>query len=141
MKSSVPIYSFLVTFFLLTSCNSMVTKDSALYVLGKVTDEYGIALSDVAVNVGLLQTVTDGRGCFLFDGEYPEHPISITMSKVGYTNIKEEKPYSGYFIRAMITKINSTQTSQIVWTELDLSDPNIYVSCEGENLERFRIKS
>lgn len=127
----------LIIWFMVGGCSTIVTSDSILYIVGKVTDESGLGINDVVVNLGLLQTVTDEDGCFEFDGLYSAIPARINISKIGYVTIEEEKPFSGYFIKATIIKINSSKVSRLVWTELDISDPNLYVGCEGENLDRF----
>ncbi len=56
-------------------------------------------------------------------------PIKIMISKVGYMTIREERPYSGYYIGAMLTKSDSPNHGKIVWEELDISDPNLHVNC------------
>ncbi len=122
-------YLAAILFLPISGCVPMYTTDSALYVLGKVTDENGLAVGKATVSLGDLKTKTDANGCFLFDGEYPEHPIKIMISKVGYMTIREERPYSGYYIGAMLTKSDSPNHGKIVWEELDISDPNLHVNC------------
>ncbi len=126
-------YLTLGLYVLLSGCGWMSTTDSVLYISGRITNEDGLALSDITVDINGLQATTDLHGCFLFDGEYPEHPIKITISKAGYKVVREEKPYSGYFIRVMLSKTDSPKSNQLAWTELDISGPSLHVNCETEN--------
>ena len=118
-----------LTCLLISGCVSITTSDSVLYVLGKVTDERSIAVTGATVNLGELETITDENGCFLFDGVYPAHPINIEISKIGYKTIREERPYNGYYIGALLTKLSSQDHGELTWRELDISDPNFHVNC------------
>lgn len=141
MRMSLLILILLIGACSLKSDEHFVTAivDSAMYITGKVIDRSGTPLIGADVSIGFMETKTDEDGCFEFDGDHPEFPIDIRISKAGFTTIRESKQYSGYFIVATVARANSSEIGQLVWTELDLSNPNVYVSCEGENLERFRV--
>lgn len=133
-------------FFLLSSCewdgttySEILIVDSTIFVVGKVIDEDRVPVSDVTVSIGNENIKTDSHGCFLFDYDDVSHPINLTIFKAGYSDIKENKPYSAYYVRSILTKTDSIKTSRVDWIELDIENPNLWVDCEGKNLEQFRV--
>ncbi len=114
-----------------TPTTTLIIADSILYITGKIVDEKGLPLRDVDVSLGFTKTSTDENGCFLFDGEYPEHPINITISKKGFSTFRDSQKYSGYFIDAVLTEINSRNIGNLIWTELDISNFDyLNINCE-----------
>lgn len=117
--------------FIISSCSYMeATDDSVLYVSGKVVNSEGDPLSNIAINLNELSSKTNSKGCFIFDGAYPEKDMIIQIASAGFMPLHLELPYNAYHLSIVLSHTKSGGQSSVAVHRLDISDPNIFFNCE-----------